>query len=421
MELKMSEIYEVPDLYELNKLYDEEAVMSAISLAKSMVARDYPILGGILIQMKVVLDDVQAPAGVSFDKSNVLLHINTKLWTNLIMTNTDLSALLIHETLHITQNHLARFKNSIGDKKTNIALDLAINQFSELVDTELVTKGVNMSSIRDFIKLRVNGLQTNQSAEYYLNNFADDENQNKDEKSQQQFEPNHDVWNESEPEPDEILETTAQIVQNAVEATGKSVENVQGRGLVSDELLEVIKAKGKVFTIPTLENSLKSEIGRLMKKPTKRTYFRYAPEWSPNVLRKGKKRVFAPEQKVEIFVDTSGSVNQQRLANALASIDNFNKQRSVPMTLTTKYFDTQVYEEETKLNEVLGRGGTRIQAVFDYLKAKELPLETNFIIITDGQGERKIDDFGYAGVWLLTTQPNTQIPQSHKQIRIEGE
>lgn len=420
----MSEIYEVPDLYELNKMDDEEAVLSAVSLAKSMVARDHPLLGGILIQMKVVFDDVQAPAGVSFENSNIILHINTKLWSDLIMTNTDLSALLIHETLHITQNHLARFKNSVGDKKTNIALDLAINQFSELVDTELIKKGVNMSSIYNFVNIKGNGLQSLQSAEYYLSKFSDDDNtQNGNGQSQQstpQFEPNHDVWNESEPEEEEIIQATAQIIQNAVETTGKSVDSSQGRGLVSDELLEVIKAKGKVFTIPTLENSLKSEIGRLMKKPKKRTYFRYAPEWSPNVLRKGKKRVFEPEQKIEIFVDTSGSVDEQRLANALASIDNFNKQRSVPMTLTTKYFDTKVYEEDTKLNEVLGRGGTQIQSVFDYLKASELPLDTNFIIVTDGQGERTIDDFGYSGVWLLTTKPCTQIPKSHKQIRIEG-
>lgn len=472
-------VYEVPDLHSLNLLNDFSAVKSAIQLANSILAKTAPLLSSVIMQMKIEFDNIQAPADLSIDK-DIHLHINTEYWKD-IQTNADLVALLTHEALHVTQNHVGRFPQGFI---YNIAEDLAINQFDVLSKSIWIeSNGVNMQTVlnKNFgqpIRSKLKTLAELQSADYYIDSLetyeapddalsspdpSGDENEQPSEIYNQQVtevsvssenkvetpsdvdkhqqsasnnqkglvssltteEPNklksgsmsttHDAWAKSS---DESEQTIVNVVKQATEISNDPSQ----RGFVAGNIAEKIDRNGKYFVLPTLKQGIASFTKNQVRKKYENTFMRYAPPRSENVLRRGKRRKQDTVINIDVFVDASGSISSETLANVLASVEHINTQRQTPVNYRVHYFDTKVYEEsDTEYGYAYGRGGTTFQSIFNWLYDNNRLKNNQVLIITDGYGEDNIDDMGYSAHWLITHTNQsylTKIPTGHVMTRI---
>jgi predicted metal-dependent peptidase len=432
-------VYEVPDLHELNLMADEAAVRSAINTANIIVNRRNPLLARVIMQMQVVFDDTPAPVSVSVAR-DVTLHVNTDYWWR-VLTNQDLADLLIHEALHITQNHPVRFTPG---KLVNLATDLAINQFDDLADSDVLSRmGITMDTIGDYATW-FDDLAPKQSADYYLKTLQEpgaksgesdeksdgaDESPNDDQDDAEAadgqteatashqdaaFNPDaeHQAWLESSGDAEQ---TITNVVQQAMTLSGDD-----GRGTVSGELLEKIAHRGKAFTLPTLTQGVQSFTRQQVRVDRRRSYSRYAVPRAENVVRRGRRYRQSTPVVVPVFVDASGSVSVETLADILASVTRFNEKKQTPVQFDIYFFDTQVYEGVAP-DTAAGRGGTIMQIVFDWLAEQGRSMHQEVLLITDGFGEATIDDRGYRATWLITHtgEVSTTIPATHHVVRVQ--
>ncbi|MBW1605613.1 VWA-like domain-containing protein [Lactobacillus sp. Sy-1] len=122
-------------------------------------------------------------------------------------------------------------------------------------------------------------------------------------------------------------------------------------------------------------------------------------------------RISNTVRSINIFVDNSGSMGDAEISSLLNEINHFLRQLAVPVTIYS--FDAQVHAKTSYRanngNQIqfrrLGGGGTSFQAVFDYLNQHRNQLvDTLTIILTDGHGEKIINDHGFKNIlWILST------------------
>ncbi|MDR0899897.1 MAG: hypothetical protein LBM27_06035, partial [Lactobacillaceae bacterium] len=347
-------VYEVPDLFENDLIHDQSAVKSSISVANILLSRKSPMLGNLISQMEVVFDDSPAPLSVSIE-NKLFLHVNIDKWWH-ITSNQDLADLLLHEALHIAQNHPVRFDNS---KEVNLSTDLAINQFDALSNSRIIkSSGVTLENISRFTTWG-GQLEEKQSADYYLSKFIPNDKKNnsnnngtnnsgdqEDSKSNSQQGENqgdkeseigqeHLSWNKSSENADQ---TILNALQFAISSSGD-----EGRGLITEELQEKIDQKGKVFQLPTLKKGINDFTKHKISSATKRTFYKYTTPRSQNVLRRGTKKMFSTPVTIDIFLDSSGSISIEQLSDDLISIKRANEKQKNPIFFDIHYFDTKVY------------------------------------------------------------------------------
>ena len=115
---------------------------------------------------------------------------------------------------------------------------------------------------------------------------------------------------------------------------------------------------------------------------------------------------------VDIFVDNSGSVTDQEISQTLTTLEKMLKKTK--LTANVYSFDAQVTAKQ-KLHDGkkldfrrTGGGGTSFQCIFDYLHQHHLTKRNRIIIIiTDGWGEERINNYHYQNVyWLMMTKAN---------------
>jgi len=115
---------------------------------------------------------------------------------------------------------------------------------------------------------------------------------------------------------------------------------------------------------------------------------------------------------VQVYVDNSGSISDNTLQYLLSQVATLTQ--AVTATITVKAFDAIVQPGQTyqaNLPQQIrfvrhGGGGTVYQSIFDDLARAHLTNRTTLaLILTDGRGERTIDDHGFTNViWLLAHQ-----------------
>lgn len=115
---------------------------------------------------------------------------------------------------------------------------------------------------------------------------------------------------------------------------------------------------------------------------------------------------------VQVYVDNSGSISDDTLQYLLSQVATLTQ--AVTATITVKAFDAIVQPGQTyqaNLPQQIrfvrhGGGGTVYQSVFDDLVQQHLTNRTALaLILTDGRGERTLDDHGFTNViWLLAHQ-----------------
>lgn len=195
------------------------------------------------------------------------------------------------------------------------------------------------------------------------------------------------------------------------------------RGLMAgglyDQAIEGKSEKGKLL----LKTVLQRGIGRL-KAGERRTFSKiYKHQGNRPVIKKGKKRLW--NKNIRVFLDNSGSMGTFEISWATMEVAAIAK--AIKANLSIIPFDTVVYSENEqvipksgKFSFVpTGRGGTSFQPVFDYMKEVGVTNQNDVvIIISDGYGESRIDNYGFRNViWVMVESKTNTLSVREQDTR----
>ena len=190
-------------------------------------------------------------------------------------------------------------------------------------------------------------------------------------------------------------------------------------GHLYDELIEGKAVKGKL----PISAVIRKGTGKL-RSGSKRTYTRFNPKQGNRVdLLRGKKELH--NKNIHCFIDNSGSMGPTEIEYGVMEVAAVA--RSIHANLSIIPFDTVVYynnkQEVDKHGNFqfipTGRGGTAFQPVFDYLKEEKANNDNDVIvIITDGYGESRVDNYGLRNViWILVEESRNTLSVRPQDLR----
>ena len=195
------------------------------------------------------------------------------------------------------------------------------------------------------------------------------------------------------------------------------------RGLMAGGLYDqAIEGKSEKGKLP-LKTVLQRGIGRL-KAGERRTFSKiYKHQGNRPVIKKGKKRLW--NKNIRVFLDNSGSMGTFEISWATMEVAAIAK--AIKANLSIIPFDTVVYSENEqvipksgKFSFVpTGRGGTSFQPVFDYMKEVGVTNQNDVvIIISDGYGESRIDNYGFRNViWVMVESKTNTLSVCEQDTR----
>jgi len=342
----------------------------------------------IISQMEIILDDnLPAPAGVLFSIDHYQLYINEKRFSEFSLN--DRIFILIHECLHVLNDHLSRFKD-IPDKhhmKVNIATDCAINQ---LITLDRPTDGIFPDNFPIKDKQTV---PLKASAEQYYELIKDDKSLEDSENSNGSGDSEnsngsgdsespktskldtHSTWKLSNGEKDLVKDVTKRMIDQSISETQKERGNLPAD---IDKMIDMFSRKAQVNWKKVLKNILgNKKIG------TRRTIMKPSRRFPKRADIKGntKDRKF----NLIVFTDVSGSMGTPDIITGLNEIHEICKITKTSMKLIqidTEVHKIETFTEKTKLFNRSGIGGTYMGAGFEYIYENKIQYDA-LIFISD--------------------------------------
>ena len=212
-------------------------------------------------------------------------------------------------------------------------------------------------------------------------------------------EPTDHEWEEGNLDAEEMLYAVRELVNAAVD-----LMNEESRGLMPADFMSTVE---KLNESPRLSwnQILKRYVGTISagKRKTRSRLNRRQPTRYDLSGAMDDKTL-----KLVIAIDTSGSVDDQQVAEIFNEIFSIIAHRKFEMTVIE--CDSQVqraYRVRTKNDvqlSVLGRGGTAFTPVIEYINDDRYFRDALLIYFTDGWGERSIPrPRTYRNLWVLTS------------------
>ena len=201
------------------------------------------------------------------------------------------------------------------------------------------------------------------------------------------------------------------------------VDSQKMRGLMAGGLYDqAIEGKSEKGKLP-LKTVLQQGIGRL-RAGVRSTYSRiYKHQGNRPVIKKGKKKLW--NKNIRVFLDNSGSMGTFEISWATMEVAAIAK--AIKANLSIIPFDTVVYSENEQVIPKsgkfkfvpTGRGGTSFQPVFDYMKQVGVTNQNDVvIIISDGYGESRIENYGFRNViWVMVESKTNTLSVREQDIR----
>lgn len=314
-----------------------------------------------------------------------------------------------HELNHLLRDHALRLEAHAGKdrdpQKSNIAADLEIN---DDLDPEGFVAEIGVTPAKY-------QLESNKTAEWYYDNLPQqDENdsENGGDGSQGDSDDNGGGKQSSkgqancgsgaggnpidgELDPDDadapgMSQGEANIVRKATAQAVKEHEQTHGRGTVAGGLSQWADAELAPPTVPwqrVLAAAVRRGV-RIVAGQQNHTYTRMSRRSSavPNVALPA---MYSPKPRISVILDTSGSMSNSMVTEALSEIDGIAKALGCQGDdLTLIQVDAAVGSVKPwqggKSVEINGRGGTDMRVGFD--AAEELRNPSNVVIcLTDGE------------------------------------
>ena len=201
------------------------------------------------------------------------------------------------------------------------------------------------------------------------------------------------------------------------------VDSQKMRGLMAGGLYDqAIEGKSEKGKLP-LKTVLQQGVGRL-RAGVRSTYSRiYKHQGNRPVIKKGKKKLW--NKNIRVFLDNSGSMGTFEISWATMEVAAIAK--AIKANLSIIPFDTVVYSENEQVIPKsgkfkfvpTGRGGTSFQPVFDYMKQVGVTNQNDVvIIISDGYGESRIENYGFRTViWVMVESKTNTLSVREQDIR----
>ena len=355
--------------------------------------------------------------GLRWEDNRLVLVINPEKLAN--VRNDELQSLLEHEALHLIWMHPLRYASYPHQDLVQIATDVAVNQYL----TEPPQGTVTLSQLEKVLRQK---LMPKLDSQDYLNILEQLPAKQQEKLHQPGLKLNggkqkenataakiktadtHNGWQESK--------TSQQISNQIVRlANIKRILNNSWRqtpqrdrgllpGNVKSQLQKVQKTK-----IVDWRQVLRHQFGVIARGQVN-SHARFNRRQPLRMDLPGK--VTRLDPAVDIFVDNSGSVTDQEISQTLTTLEKMLKKTK--LTANVYSFDAQVTAKQ-KLHDGkkldfrrTGGGGTSFQCIFDYLHQHHLTKRNRIIIIiTDGWGEERINNYHYQNVyWLMMTKAN---------------
>lgn len=306
-------------------------------------------------------------------------------------------AVMIHEYYHLTHRHVTwGLRYPVKDRPIlNIAMDMCINQL-----IKNLPKGA--------VYPETFNLPTNQSMEWYFEKLKQNADQNngelkdKDGNTWSKTLDEHD-WEEIEKAGEEALKEHRDLMQRAINKAVMSHTDVPGsvKDLINEMDTELRSLDFKYILGQAIRKSLpSSKRMSTWKRPNKRY----------GSLAKGSKSDESP--KIDVYLDTSGSISVDEFNTYLKTNDQFLKYANKKCTLN--FFHTTVYHtEKYKVGKNIDRseiecGGTDLQDVMVKINKDKPDLA---VVFTDGYyGNVTINKMDIPVVFVISTGGQTDHP-----------
>lgn len=342
-------------------------------------SKSYIFYACVIGKCNIIIDnEMKNIAAVKFNITHYDLTVNIKLLEKLPIIQR--MGIMKHESLHIINRHIQRFKETGMDKNVNIACDCSINQF--INPDHLPYNAVSFEYVEKLCKQKLKRVE---SAEYYYNKL----NLNKsypDEKSENS-ENSHEDWKESKGNIEVQNMTTDKIIEKCIEESNK-MKGTLPKGIKNKIEIKNIKGMSWQHILNNIIKTTSSGKISSIKKPNRR--------YSSREDIKGTKR----DHKFDILsiLDVSSSVDTKDSISLLSEMKTIICNTSNLSKMTLIQVDVEAYKPEeitkkTKLINRKGSGGTRLFPAI--IRAKKENIKYNCIVIlTDGYLFKKdVDDF----------------------------
>ncbi|MFR0644725.1 DUF2201 family putative metallopeptidase [Limosilactobacillus mucosae] len=414
-----------------------EAAKQRLTKAVVHLLATQRLSGEVLLEMpRTKNQDLDAPVGLAWQDNQLVLEYNDQQLSEL--STDQLNVRLQHEVLHAIWQHPLRYVSSTHPRKVALATDIAVNQY-------LKTPPQGTMTLADLEKLLQRPLAAHRDSRYYLRVLThltpaekgriekawgkledDDENEHqRNEKKAgkaQKAAASHQGWqtDQSVDNPDLQKARLKSLLTKAWESLSQ-----KNRGLLPGE----IQAELERLTHPEPLNWRQLLIRLLGKIPSGKQDTR------ARFNRRQPLRMELPGQidrlnaDIYAFVDNSGSMSDQEVANVLTQLQYLAAQLNLQVEIVP--FDAKVHDEgvtrflpgKSASYRRTGGGGTCFQAIFDWLQQNHIDRQqATIVILTDGWGESELNVHGYRNVlWLLSTESELSVksPQM-RSVKIGG-
>lgn len=364
-----------------------------------------PFYGLFLIGLNKEISDAVGTACVAKDGINTKLIISPKFWDTI--SDKCKVAVLKHELLHIAFKHLQMFDEFTEKELLNVAADLEINQYIDVVYKDDTWEGLEIdkapwaalnlpikAGTRKYYELLLQECKNNPNGD--VCKFVDAmKAANGDGEAREitlgdgtkvQVKASHEFWKQFEGMDEAEKKLMEKQIEHQLKDTAEQVQ--KQRGHIPGELKELIDSL-YVSEEPVLDwraylrrfNGMASKIytKKTRRKPNKRFY------GNPALKIKQKKNTL-------VAIDTSGSVSKDDLKEFLSEIHHIHKTGTQVTVVECDASIGRVYEYKGKIQEaqeVTGRGGTSYDPVLEYLQDNRDKYQ-NLIYLTDGECETSI-------------------------------
>jgi len=417
------------------------------------IVRDNAFIGGLLQELTFKFSNEVPTAAIGFDKKTQKYELYFNLDFFQKMEKEQRIAVLMHEILHFLHKHLFRWMQMKVDEKDrflwNIAADMAINQYIEnlpkgsiSIDNYKDAKGQPfpkfqpMEAYYDLIQQNREGDKTkgqdlkdpngepskdkngnsivDPNGKPYDSKGTGNEGSNKEELDKYTAMDEHKWEDLSDEEKERMAREAEKLIKRTIEKTAYSHSNIPG--YVEDFLKDLSAYLRKLNYKAILRNAIKKTVmsqdrENSWKKPNKR-FGEVAPGTS-----------LSRTPRINMYVDTSGSISYQELTEFLSIIDGFlkagNKDCRLVLWHTNPYYNKK-YKLNSKLDsKVVQAGGTDPQPTLELIQKTSPDLS---IILTDGFYDKSNIKLHSDVIWIISKTGNKDHPNSHigKTILLEG-
>lgn len=417
----------------LKKKYVEKAIYD--------ISIDNQFYSGLLQEINIGYSNFFPTACLMYDKKKDEFNISVNFDYFHSLTSQQRSAVLFHEILHFSHQHLMRaeqFGSKPEDRMLfNIAADMAINQYIQnLPEGSIDVAKFNMKDGKPFPRYQnfetyLQLLKQTTSKPYGGQDGENDGDGTNDGQMQKIMGPPGDqpgdgsgkfdgptdshMWSDlTEDEKQRMLKEAAKVIKRTIDKTSHS------HSLCPDSIKDLLEEIENQIQAINYKKILAETIKKTLciadrtntwKRPNKR-YGNYAPGTRVGNL-----------PRIAIYIDTSGSISHNELNQFLQVMDGFLKVGAKTCTLglwnTALYKKIKYKKAQDFQPDWIESGGTDLTEVMEDIKKNKPDLS---IILTDGYYSDVNIQLKEQIVWVIGENLNTDHPLKRfgKTVLLKG-